>query len=172
MLPIIDKYFIKSSGLFEKHKREKIIPEYDYKLNFDGCSKGNPGLAGAGAVIYHYDAEYWADYTLVGEKITNNHAEYTGLIIGLKQAKLFGIKKLKVEGDSLLVINQMKGLYKCKSENLFELYNTAKELESYFDEIEYFHVLRNKNKRADELSNLAIQDYLFEIGKMYKKNPI
>ena len=146
MIPIINKYFIKSRGSLEKPKCLKIYPEYDYKLNFDGCSKGNPGLAGAGAVIYQYDKEYWTDYTLVGEKITNNHAEYTGLIVGLKQAKLHGIKNLKVEGDSLLVINQMKGLYTCKSENLINLYNTAKELETYFDKIEYIHVSRNKNK--------------------------
>jgi ribonuclease HI len=143
----------------------KIFPEYDYKLNFDGCSKGNPGLAGAGAVIYYFDKEYWANYTFVGEKITNNHAEYTGLIFGLKQAKQLGIKNLKVEGDSLLVINQMKGLYQCKSENLMGLFNTAKEFEVYFDKIEYVHVLRNKNKRADELSNNAINSYLLEIGK-------
>lgn len=143
----------------------KIYPEYDFKLNFDGCSKGNPGLAGAGAVIYRHDKEYWNNYFFVGEKFTNNHAEYSGLILGLQQAKEFGIKHLKVEGDSLLVINQMKGLYQCKSENLIELFNKAKELEDSFEKIEYFHVLRNKNKRADELSNFAIQDYLLEICK-------
>jgi len=138
----------------------KIYQEYDFRLNFDGCSKGNPGLAGSGAVIYKFDKEYWTNYFFVGEKFTNNHAEYAGLILGLQQAKEFGIKYLKVEGDSLLVINQMKGLYKCRSENLFELYNKAKELEEHFEKIEYVHVLRNKNKRADELSNCAIDDYL------------
>jgi len=143
----------------------KIYQEYDFRLNFDGCSKGNPGLAGAGAVIYKFDKEYWTNYFFVGEKFTNNHAEYAGLILGLQQAKEFGIKYLKVEGDSLLVINQMKGLYKCRSENLFELYNKAKELEEHFEKIEYVHVLRNKNKRADELSNCAIYDYLLDIGK-------
>jgi ribonuclease HI len=142
----------------------KIYPEYDFKLNFDGCSKGNPGLAGAGAVIYKFDKEYWSNYFFVGEKFTNNHAEYAGLILGLQQAKEFGIKYLKVEGDSLLVINQMKGLYKCKSENLIELYNQAKELEKHFENIDYVHVLRNKNKRADALSNFAIDDYLLAIG--------
>jgi ribonuclease HI len=137
----------------------KIYQEYDFRLNFDGCSKGNPGLAGSGAVIYKFDKEYWTNYFFVGEKFTNNHAEYAGLILGLQQAKEFGIKYLKVEGDSLLVINQMKGLYKCRSENLFELYNKAKELEEHFEKIEYVHVLRNKNKRADELSNCAIDDF-------------
>jgi ribonuclease HI len=143
----------------------KIYPEYDFKLNFDGCSKGNPGLAGAGAVIYKYDKEYWTNYFFVGEKFTNNQAEYAGLILGLQQAKEFGIRHLKVEGDSLLVINQMKGLYQCKSENLLDLYIQAKNLEDHFEKIEYFHVLRNKNKRADALSNFAIDDYLLAVSK-------
>lgn len=151
--------------LTPKTEDPKIYPEYDFKLNFDGCSKGNPGLAGAGAVIYKHDKEFWTNYFFVGDKFTNNHAEYEGLILGLKQAKEFGIRYLKVEGDSLLVINQMKGLYQCKSENLIDLYNAAKKLEEHFAKIEYVHVLRNKNKRADELSNFAIQDYLLAIEK-------
>ena len=134
----------------------KVYPEFDYKLNFDGCSKGNPGLAGAGAVIYHFGKEIWSDSYFVGEKFTNNHAEYSGLLLGLQQAKILNIKCIRVEGDSLLVINHMKGIYKCRSENLIDLYIKAKELEKFFDKIEYVHVLRNQNKRADELSNIAI----------------
>jgi ribonuclease HI len=159
MLPKIDSYFTKNNK-DKKPESIKIFPAFDYKMNFDGCSKGNPGLAGAGAVIYHFDKECWADSFFVGESFTNNHAEYAGLILGLQQAKVLGIKQLKVEGDSLLVINQMKGLYKCKSINLLELYEKARELESCFDKIEYEHVLRNKNKRADELSNIAVDQYL------------
>jgi ribonuclease HI len=164
MLPKIDKYFIKPNNSVEKIKSPKIFPEYDFKLNFDGCSKGNPGLAGAGAVIYNYNTELWASYLFIGEKYTNNHAEYAGLILGLERAIVLGIKTLKVEGDSLLVINQMKGIYKCKSDNLFALYNEAKKLEQKFDKIDYEHVLRNKNKRADELSNKAIDDYLLKVA--------
>jgi hypothetical protein len=57
----------------------------------------------------------------------------------------------------------MKGTYKCKSINLIELYDKAKELERHFDCIEYKHVLRNKNKRADELSNIAVEKYLADL---------
>ena len=142
-----------------KKEPPKIYPSYEFKLNFDGCSKGNPGLAGAGAVIYKDNKEYWFDFMFIGENNSNNYAEYSGLIIGLKKAKECGIKSILVEGDSLLVINQMKGLYKCKSDNLIHLYNLAKELEKSFDHIEYNHVMRNMNKRADYLSNLAIKDY-------------
>ena len=159
MLPKIDNFFIKSQ---DKKESENIYPEFDYKLMFDGGSRGNPGLSGAGAVIYHFDKEIWSDSLFVGVSTTNNHAEYAGLILGLQQSKLLNIKHLKVEGDSLLVINQMKGLYKCRAENLISLYLEAKELETYFDKIEYNHVLRNKNKRADELSNIAIEKYLLK----------
>ena len=155
MLPLI--------RISKANNEVKIFPEYDYKLNFDGCSKGNPGLAGAGAVIYHLGKEHWNNYLFVGEKFTNNYAEYMGLIIGLRHAKELGIKQLNVEGDSQLVIYQMKGIYKCKSENLIDLYNEAKELADYFEKIEYNHVLRIFNKRADELSNIAIYEHQISI---------
>ena len=116
MLPKIDKYF-------KKTRQDSYVyseTEFEYKMNFDGCSKNNPGLAGAGAVIYHFDEEIYAEDFFVGEMFTNNHAEYAGLILGLQHAKFIGIKNLKVEGDSLLVINHMKGLYKCKSINLID----------------------------------------------------
>jgi ribonuclease HI len=165
MLPKIDNFFKKNNN-DTKMKVPKISPEFDFKMNFDGCSKGNPGLAGAGAVIYKHDKEKWCDHFFVGVNYTNNHAEYAGLILGLQQAKAMGIKHLRVEGDSLLVINHMKGVYKCKSINLLDLYEKAKELVSHFDEIEFVHVFRNKNKRADQLSNMAIDSYMDNSNNM------
>jgi ribonuclease HI len=144
----------------------KIYPEIKYKLQFDGCSKSNPGIAGAGAVIYKFAEEISAKIQFVGNNETNNVAEYTGLIIGLKEAINLGIKEIDVEGDSMLVIKQMKGEYKVKSSNLINLYNEAKLLEKEFDIIKFKHIYRENNKRADELSNLAIsKDHLDE--KMY-----
>lgn len=139
---------------------KKVAPNVVFKMNFDGCSKGNPGLAGAGAVISKNDVEIWSEDFFVGEKFTNNHAEYAGLILGLQQAVEFDIRHLLVEGDSLLVINQMKGIYKCDSPNIIDLYFRAKELTSLFETIHFVHVLRNKNKRADELANLAVKKYI------------
>ena len=159
MLPKIDTLLKKCS---DTKSPEKVYPEFDYKLMFDGGSRGNPGLSGAGAVIYHFDKEIWFESLFVGENTTNNHAEYAGLILGLKQAKVLNIKCLKIEGDSLLVINHMKSIFKCRSDNLIELYDKAKELESYFEIIEFKHILRNKNKRADHLANIAIDKYLEE----------
>ncbi len=139
----------------------------DYKLFFDGASKGNPGLAGAGAVIYNCEKEIWYGSKFVGEKSTNNQAEYSGLIIGLTRAIELNIKSLLVNGDSLLVINQMNGKYKCHSENVLPFYHTAKELSSKFDNIQYHHIFRNFNKRADKLSNIAITNFQVDGYKIY-----
>jgi ribonuclease HI len=73
--------------------------------------------------------------------------------MGLEEAVSMNIQNLYVEGDSLLVIKQMKGEYKVKSDNL---YIHAKKLETHFTTISYNHIYRNKNKRADELSNLVL----------------
>ena len=124
-----------------------------YNLYFDGCSKGNPGKAGAGAVLYKDSKELFADSIFVGDKETNNSAEYYGLIYGLQRCVELNIKEINVYGDSLLIINQMLGIYQVKSDNLINSYNYAKELASQFEKITFTHVLRNKNKRADQLSN-------------------
>jgi ribonuclease HI len=124
-----------------------------YKLYFDGCSKGNPGKAGAGAVIYKNNMEIFSISIFVGEKETNNVAEYTGLLIGLKEAVKLGIKDLVVNGDSQLVIKQMKGEYQVKAPNLIKLFAEAKQLEKEFEKMTFNHVYRTENKRADQLSN-------------------
>jgi ribonuclease HI len=127
-----------------------------YELYFDGCSKGNPGLSGAGSVIYYNKKEIWACSTFVGKKETNNVAEYTGLLMGLKKATELGIQNLSVYGDSLLVIKQMKKEYKVNSTRLFELFYPCAQLEKQFKNVDYNHVYRDKNKRADELANMAL----------------
>lgn len=143
--------------LINKEKKYVISEkEIEYLMQFDGCSKGNPGKAGSGSVIYKNKNEIWGKSLFIGDKNTNNEAEYMGLIIGLEEAINIGVKNLYVEGDSLLVIKQMKGLYKVKAENLYKLYEKAKKLEKQFTSVSYNHVYRDKNKRADELSNMAL----------------
>jgi len=124
-----------------------------YEMYFDGCSKGNPGLSGAGALIYKNGEEIWSNSYFVSDSATNNVAEYFGLIRGLKRAIKMNIRHLIVKGDSQLIIKQMTGQYQVKSESMIELYNIAKELETQFENISYEHVYRKYNKRADQLSN-------------------
>ena len=140
------------------------LEKNSFILNFDGCSKGNPGLSGAGAVIYNNNIEVWAGYSFVDTSATNNQAEYTGLIIGLKYAVDNQIQDLLVQGDSQLVINQMTGKYKCNADKLVVLYKTAKALENQIKNVQYAHVLRKFNARADELSNMAVQKYTDDLA--------
>ena len=80
-----------------------------YTLFFDGCSKGNPGLAGAGAVVYKNQIEIYAQSSFVGEKESNNVAEYHGLLMGLEYVVSVLSKNemnnLHVKGDSMLVLH-------------------------------------------------------------------
>jgi ribonuclease HI/probable phosphoglycerate mutase len=128
-----------------------------HTLYFDGCSKGNPGRAGAGAVLYDaQEAEVFAESVFVGFHATNNEAEYTGLILGLTEALKRGIiTELLVRGDSQLIVRQMQGKYKVNSPKLAPLHKCATTLASKFAKIDYEHVYRDKNQRADALSNVG-----------------
>lgn len=142
-------------------KKHPLLSLVKHTLFFDGCSKGNPGPAGAGAVLYLENAdgekeEIWATAAFVGAKETNNVAEYTGLVLGLAEANNRGIQNLVVKGDSKLVIEQMKGKYQVKAPNLIPLYKQAKQYSATFITIDFIHVYRNENKRADELSNQGL----------------
>jgi ribonuclease HI len=155
-------------------KDVKIIPSTDYTLYFDGCSKGNPGPAGIGAVIYKNSEEYWASCIYLGSDKTNNESEYSALIHGLNNAVKLGIDILNVYGDSLLVINQVNGVYKVKNEKLFELYGAVLMLKKKFSYITFNHVYRENNKRADQLSNLALLslDRSISLDKLDKSEKI
>lgn len=141
-----------------------------YSLYFDGCSKGNPGKAGAGAVIYKNNMEIFSISIFVGEKETNNVAEYSGLVIGLKEAVKLTIKNLEVKGDSQLVIKQMKGEYQVKASSLLKLFQEAKTLQKQFDKITFTHVYRTENKRADELSNKGLCPFDPHLRDVLQKN--
>nr|QOI90369.1 hypothetical protein HWQ62_00232 [Pyramimonas orientalis virus] len=126
-----------------------------HSLYFDGASVSNPGKSSYGAVIYKDELEIATGYQYLGNTITNNYAEYMGLIEGLKLALRNNIDSLDVYGDSLLVINQMKGVWKVQSRSLNELNEEANEFVKCFEEVKFFHVKGNLNRRADELANIA-----------------
>ena len=143
--------------IWNKNNNKNITSNIEeYILMFDGASRGNPGLSGCGFVIY--DSKNTVIYK--GSKFlnvqTNNYAEYMALIIGLEMTLKLGIKNLIVKGDSLLIIKQMKGLYKVKSDNLKDLHERAKVLVKNISNIEYIFVRREFNVEADKLANLII----------------
>lgn len=129
----------------------------EYVLFFDGCSKNNPGPSGAGAVLYHNGVEIWSTAVFVGHKETNNVAEYTGMIVGIKRAAEMGIRRLVVKGDSNLVVQQMNGKFRVNADHIKPLHATAKNIIRNFDSIQFVHVYRHLNQRADELSNMGLE---------------
>ena len=124
-------------------------------LYFDGCSKGNPGIAGSGAIIKDENQTIWSGSEYVGIT-TNNVAEYKGLILGLKQVTS-NCKHLIIKGDSMLVINHMTGKYKVKAPHLILLYNEAKGLIKDLKlDVTFLYIPREQNKEADYLANQGL----------------
>lgn len=123
-------------------------------MYFDGASKGNGGSSGAAFWIKEGNESY-GSYKFLEDQ-TNNYAEYSGLILGLEYLNdKKGDKKIKIHGDSKLVIEQMKGKWKVKAPNLIPLWSKAQELIKDKD-IEFIHIERNLNSQADMLANMAV----------------
>jgi ribonuclease HI len=126
------------------------------RLFTDGGSRGNPGPAAFGFVLEAEDGTAFAER---GETIgiaTNNVAEYSGLIAGLETAVQLGVTEVEVVSDSELLVKQMRGEYRVKNEALRELSTQATRLGRQFDSVEYRHVRRERNTRADGLVNEAL----------------
>ncbi|MCK5460451.1 ribonuclease HI family protein [Candidatus Gracilibacteria bacterium] len=122
-------------------------------LMCDGGSRGNPGIAGAGFVIFNKNnKEISRGGGFCGIQ-TNNFAEYTSLILGLQKALELGITHLKILMDSKLAIEQMKGNWKVKNINIKPLNEKANMLAEQFQEIKFQHIPREKNKAADAVAN-------------------
>ncbi|MFA6296652.1 MAG: ribonuclease HI family protein [Patescibacteria group bacterium] len=122
----------------------------------DGGSRGNPGNAAIGVVIYNSDGlavEKVSEY--IGEA-TNNQAEYNALIVGLQEAQNYKAKSVHCYLDSELVVKQMKGQYKVKNENMKPLFTVVQGLIKNFESVKFTHIPREKNKEADRLVNLAL----------------
>ena len=122
----------------------------------DGGAKGNPGPAGYGVVVATPGGQVLAE---VAEGIgwaTNNVAEYRGAIAGMERARELGARRVRVRADSLLVVNQQKGLWKVKNAALRPLSAEIARLARGFDRVVWEHVPRERNRRADTLANRAM----------------
>ena len=126
-----------------------------YLLKFDGGATPNPGKAAGSAVLFFNGKKSYEKAFFI-KHATNNEAEYTGLITGLELCSELGIKKLKIVGDSLLVVNQITSKWKCTKDSLIPYRDECLKMLKNFDyKIE--HVLREFNKEPDQLSDLCIQ---------------
>ncbi|KDP21304.1 hypothetical protein JCGZ_21775 [Jatropha curcas] len=125
-------------------------------LEFDGASRGNPGPAGAGALLRTADGNVICRLREGLGTTTCNVAEYRAVILGLKYALKNGYTKIRIQGDSKLVCSQVQGLWKVKHQDMTKLYEQVKKLKDQFISFEISHVLREFNSEADAQANLAI----------------
>ena len=125
-------------------------------INTDGGARGNPGPAAIGIVVRDSSNKIVKEIAKSIGNGTNNEAEYTALIEGLKTAKELFYKELDFYLDSELVVKQLNGSYKVKNDRIKALWLKAKELEKNFEKITYTHIRREENKRADALVNEAL----------------
>jgi formyltetrahydrofolate-dependent phosphoribosylglycinamide formyltransferase len=122
----------------------------------DGGSRGNPGPAAAAYVLSDASGrQLQAKAFFIGET-TNNVAEYTAICRALEAAKSLGKKQITIYSDSELLVKQINGQYKIKSDNIKPLFKEAVELLNKFESREVKHITREKNKQADKLVNRAL----------------
>lgn len=123
------------------------------KLYTDGGSRGNPGPSAGGYVILDMEDNVVKSNGKYLGITTNNQAEYHSLKGGMEMAVQIGIQELHVYMDSLLVINQMKGIYKIKNRDLWPIHEAIQKLRTKFKNVTFTHVPRELNKLADAVVN-------------------
>ena len=132
----------------------------------DGGSRGNPGPSAIGVVYKNQKGETIKEYSeYLGDNLTNNEAEYRGVIIALKKFKsIFGkelAKKSEIEmrADSELMISQLTGKFKISNENIAKFFIEVWNLKTEFLSIKFKYIPREKNKEADKLVNQALDSH-------------
>lgn len=136
----------------------KTGPGPGWVLFVDGGSRGNPGISGAGAVLYspggkRARAMHWS----LGHG-TNNEAEYEGLIRGMEMALEAGADSLEVRSDSELMVKQMCGEYRVKAAHLKEAVARARGIAGRFSALRFTAIPREGNREADRLANQAMDE--------------
>jgi len=123
---------------------------------FDGGARSNPGPAGYGVYIVDEAGNVLAELSGSLGNTTNNIAEYSGLIAALQWAVDHNLTAITIKGDSLLIVEQMRGNYKVKNEGLKPLHMQARMLAMQIGNVKFEHVRRELNKEADRLSNVGM----------------
>jgi ribonuclease HI len=134
-------------------------------VSCDGASRGNPGPAGIGVQITDDDGTVLAEIAEGLGETTNNVAEYTAAIEGLKRALELGGTDVLLRSDSQLLINQLTGRYRVKTAHIVPLHQEILALASKFDRIRFEHVRRERNTEPDRLANEGVDRMLRERGE-------
>jgi ribonuclease HI len=148
----------RETGLFAGSEPEAKPRVAAFQANIDGGSRGNPGPASYGVVVRNERGEIVAKLKKYIGRMTNNVAEYYGLIAALDYAQSNGVRALRIESDSELLVRQMRGHYKVKSRDLRPLFERAKKMSQTFESFRIDHVYREQNTEADALANEALDE--------------
>lgn len=132
----------------------------EVKIFTDGGSRGNPGPSASGFVILDMEDNVLVDQGEYLGVTTNNQAEYTALKLALEEAKRLGVREAHVYMDSLLVVNQMQGIFKIKNRDLWPIHDAIQKLTQDFKRVKFQHVPREFNKLADAAVNRALDEHL------------
>jgi len=127
----------------------------DLTVCFDGAARGNPGRAAIGVIVLKGGVPVREIGETIGET-TNNIAEYRALLRGLEEARALGARTVRICSDSELVVRQLSGQYKVRSEHLAPLHRQAISRMRQFDRVSVVHVPREQNQGADALANRAL----------------
>lgn len=157
MAVAIDKLY--QSDNVEKLPEQGVHPT-EVKVFADGGSRGNPGPSASGYVILDMEDNVLVDQGVYLGVTTNNQAEYTALKLALEECHKLGVQQVHVYLDSLLVVNQMLGIFKVKNRDLWPIHDAIKKLASEFKEVSFKHVPREFNKQADAAVNRALDEHL------------
>ncbi|MEO5927921.1 MAG: ribonuclease HI family protein [Patescibacteria group bacterium] len=135
-------------------------------INTDGGARGNPGPAGIGVDIRDTKTgEVVEDHAVYLGVTTNNQAEYRAVILGLERAVALKATEVEIVTDSELLVKQANGEYKVKNPEIAKRYLEMKNLCTQLGRVKFRHVRREYNKRADELSNIAMDQGMGRIAK-------
>ena len=129
-------------------------------INVDGASRGNPGPAGIGYCIFDANGQVMERG---GEFIgfaTSRVAEYYAMKKGIERALELGLKSVRFVSDSLMVVNQLNGIFHVKNQDIISIYRDIESLSKRFDAVSFSHVPRSENGAADKEANLAIDKIL------------
>ena len=148
----------RAKGLFGEAPADPKPAAAAYRASIDGGSRGNPGPASYGVVVRDGRGEIVAKLKKYIGRMTNNVAEYYGLIAALDYAESHGVRAIRIESDSELLVKQMRGQYKVKSEDLRPLFERAQKMSKAFDSFRIEHVYREQNREADALANEALDE--------------
>jgi ribonuclease HI len=136
------------------------------EVNIDGASRGNPGLSAIGIMVKNNGTILMEHAEFLGIR-TNNQAEYEALKRALEICNQLD-KEITILSDSELLVNQRNSKYRLRNQQLKIISREISNLEKNFDKIEYKHISRERNNKADRLANKALNEYLKRIGGLEK----